>query len=188
MKNFLRERFAFLAIAIGNWLFEEYTATKRCEPFKDVWIRARFGGIEIRHKIGDEIKIMYTVGADHQDEPFDIAPVTGAQDKDTPPNPIGAEEFSVSEVRTDDDTVVSIVDAVGSDGNPTGGKAAHFGAPGVAHLQYDLLYRGVAVKTFEASINVVTGELDPASIQGGGIVFSTLTEDQAAAPPANPGA
>lgn len=147
------------------------------DPFEDIWIRARFAGMEIKFKIGDELKIMFTVGADHKDEPFDILPVTGGQDKDLPPNDIPAEDFSVSEVRTDNDAVVSIVDAADENGDPTGGKAAHFGAPGVAHTQYDLLYKGEVVRTYEASFNVTTGALDPNSIVGGGFNFPGLTPD-----------
>lgn len=167
MKEFLKLQFTHLVIIVGEWLFSDCEC--HCQQRPDAYILARFGGMLVKFKIGDDVEFMFTVTNDHQDEPFELSPVTGANDAEG--EPIPAEDFSVSDVRTDNEGVVSIVDT------PEGGKAFHFGTSGVAHAQYDVLYRGEVVKTYEASFNVTTGAVDPGSIQGGGFVIPGLTPD-----------
>lgn len=168
-KECLRERFFYLFIAICEWLFD--VETEEPDPFADVWIRARFGGIEVRYRLGDDVKIMYTVSNDHPDEPFSVAPVTGAKDKEG--EDIPAEGFTTTDPVSDNEASVSVID----DPDVEGGKKLHFGSSGSAHVAVETFYRGLLVKRSEGSFTVTTGEIDPNTVQGGDLVIPGLTPD-----------
>lgn len=139
------------------------------DPFDNVFLKVRIGGNVLYFKPGDKITMSYTVADDHQDEPFSVAPVTGA--KDAEGNDIPADGFTTTDPTSDNEAAVSIVD----DG--AGGKALHFGAPGTAHVGIDTSYQGQLVKHSEAAITVTTGAIDAATIQGGDLVIPGLTPD-----------
>lgn len=139
------------------------------DPFDKVFLKARVGGMTLYFKPGEDFQMSYTVKDDHQDEPFSIAPVTGA--KDAEGNDIPATDFTTSPAVSDNPDAVSIVD----DGS--GGQALHFGGPGTAHVSVDTSYQGELVKHSEAAITVTTGTLDPNSVQGGDLVIPGLTPD-----------
>lgn len=168
MGKAFKKRLLHLFVVIGEFVFGE-----ECElpDFQDVWIIARFGGIELKYKLGDDIAMNFTVKDDHQDEPFSVAPVTGA--KDVEGNDIPADGFTVSDAVSDNEAAASIVD----DGTGTGGKAVHFGGPGVANVSSDVSYQGEVVKHNTASFTVTSGAIDPASIVGGDLVIPGLTPD-----------
>jgi hypothetical protein len=169
VKDHLRLRLLALLITIGEFIFGPEKLTH--DPFDNVWIRTRFGGMELKFRIGDDVQLMFTVADDHEDVPFSVEPVTGGNDAEG--RPIDAADFKTTDVESDNEDAVSVID----DPNVEGGKAFHFGAPGTAHAGYDLTYKGELVKRYEASFTVTTGVLDPASIVGGGITVPGLTED-----------
>lgn len=173
MGKYFTEQFLKLLVLLGELVYYEPIC-----PIPDVWLEARFGGMVLKFKLGDEIEMSYTVRDDHQDEPFSIAPVTGANDAEG--NPIPADGFTQTDAVSDNISAVSIVD----DG--AGGKALHFEGPGTAHVGSDTLYQGLVVKHTEATFTVTTGAVDPASIVGGDLTVPGLTPDPPAAPAAAP--
>lgn len=164
MKEYLKHRFAALLIIVGEWLF----ATETCN-LPVAWVVIRFGGTYLKFKLGDKIIMKFTLPNDHPDVPFTLDPITGAQDAEG--EDLAAEDFSLSDVVSTDDTVVSIVDA--EEGS---GKAAHIAHSGAALLSSQPLYKGEPFgQPITAEFSIHTGV--PTTIEGGGFNFPSLTPD-----------
>ena len=162
-------RLLSLLIAIGEWIFG---VNDEPDPLKDIWIVTRYGGIEIKSRLGETIMAQFTVPDDHQDEPFSIDPITAAADMEG--NSI-LDQLVTSEVASDNTAAVSLVDVDNGDGTTT--KKVHIEGPGVAHVGNTVFYQGAVIQNNEVTFVVTTGAFDPASVQGGGISFPGLTPD-----------
>lgn len=151
------------------YLMKKATGLSFNEPvLPKVYFVAHFGGMSIKSRLGEKLEMHFTVPADRPDDPFTLDPITGGDDSEG--NDIPASEFSLSDVTSSDDTVVSIVDVAG------GGKALHYGVPGAALIQTQPMFRGAPFGSpITAEFAVTTGA--PVSIIGGGFNIPGLTPD-----------
>jgi hypothetical protein len=123
-----------------------------------------------------EVKLttMFRVADDNPDVPIAVR-IDGGVDAEGESVP--ASSFTAGDITSDNEKSVSIID------NPdgSGGKVAHFGAPGVANLVCQISGPGGFSFSLGAQVEVTTGQ--PVSVTGG-ITLEGLTEDQPASPAA----
>lgn len=110
---------------------------------------------------------MFIVKADHPDAPYKITPPTIEDSEGNPvENPNLAYELSSSNG--------AVVDMVADNDNDPLTGVFHFGQPGQASVNVNVLFEGKIIGAFGAQFTVTAG--DPARIVGGGITVEGLTE------------
>src|SRR5262249_37930501 len=146
MKNYLRERFAFLAIAIGNWLFAEYQHPKRCDRFKNIWMRARFGGMSMNINLGEDLELMWTIPGTTPDTNFTLGPLTNATfSEGGPVRVFDPPLYAIQTPVSDNEGAVSFPSySPPPDASTAGNGVAHWGtpntdgSPNIANLRADV--------------------------------------------------
>lgn len=111
---------------------------------------------------------MFIVKADQPDVPFQVVPEFTDSEGNAVPAPTSGLTY---EAASTDDAVVSVIADPG--GDPTKGTA-HFGAPGQASLNFNILVNGKLAGALGAQFTVVVG--DPAKLSGGKVTFEGLED------------